>query len=501
MQVLVIDDSKAVRSILAKMLRELEFDVVEAANGQDALERLREIGSVDLATVNWNMPKMDGLEFIQMVRADPSFAQMKLLVVSGESAEATRDRALAEGANDYLEKPVTKSTLVKKLAELEIVAPAQSVTSGPSCSAERSDAPTVSSTPTLAAPLRVLIVDDSVVVRGVIASLLGEDPDLVVVATAADGRQALRKLPQAKPDVLLLDIEMPVMDGFETLKALRDRDSQLPVIMFSSLTERGAAATLDALLLGANDYVSKPGGTAMRDAEAGRRAIREELIPKIKQFGARQTPRATGADAPPAPAHGPMVRQRIDVVAVAVSTGGPKALSQLLPTFVSRCPVPVLIVQHMPPMFTSHLAKRLSSDFDMHVTEAQEGQQLEPGNVYIAPGGRHMCVKRFGSLVRVVLNNDPPVNACRPSADVLFHSVAKVYGAGSLSVVLTGMGNDGLAGCRRLHELGGRIVVQDEQTSVVWGMPGHVARAGLADKILPLDRLGAEIARRVSEQR
>jgi two-component system chemotaxis response regulator CheB len=193
----------------------------------------------------------------------------------------------------------------------------------------------------------------------------------------------------------------------------------------------------------------------------------------------------------------PSGKHRVDVVAIGVSTGGPKALSQLLPTFVPGCPVPILIVQHMPPSFTSHLADRLSREPDLPVLEGEDGRELEGGHAYIAPGGFHMQIKRVGERVLIQLNQDPPENACRPSADVLFRSVAAVYGPSSLTVVLTGMGDDGLRGCRQLRELGGLVLVQDEQSSVVWGMPGHVARAGLADDILPLDHLGAAISRRV----
>jgi two-component system chemotaxis response regulator CheB len=348
----------------------------------------------------------------------------------------------------------------------------------------------------------VLVVDDSVVVRGVISKLLGEDPNITVVGTAANGKIGLEQVSRLKPDVVLLDVEMPVMDGLEMLKQLRQSDPHLPVIMFSSLTERGAAVTLDALLLGANDYVSKPGGTGMKDADAGKRAIRQELIPKIKQFAAVSSKgSASTAAAVPVSARRAAEKQRIDVVAIGVSTGGPQALAQLLPQFVADCPVPILVVQHMPPMFTRHLAERLSAKFDLPVSEGEQGLELAPGHVYIAPGGYHMQISGAHRRRCIQLNSEPPENACRPAVDVLLRSVAENYGAASLTVILTGMGNDGMRGCRQLRELGGRIIVQDEPSSVVWGMPGHVARAGLADKILPLDELGAEIKRIVWENR
>ncbi len=524
MRVLVIDDSKPVRGILAKMFSELDFEVTLAANGREAIARLQEIEVPHLVTVNWNMPIMDGLEFIRTFRSDSRFAGLPLIVVSAESAQATVDRAMAAGANGFLVKPVTKQMMTAKLTKLGITLPQPRTSAQPSpadrpsqpqavpSSQAGSTAQTSPSVPsTRAAPqspssprsaIGVLIVDDSVVVRGVISSLLEQDRDIEVTGTAANGKIGLEKISRLNPDVVLLDIEMPTMNGLDMLKELRQRDPHLPVIMFSSLTERGAAATMDALLLGANDYVCKPGGTAMQDAEAGKQAIRQELIPKIKQFATARGKRpASKSAAVTKPVRRSVVQHRVDVVAIGVSTGGPQALAQLLPTFVPDCPVPILVVQHMPPMFTRHLASRLAGTFDLKVCEAEQGCQLQPGHVYIAPGGYHMQVERIDAGSRIRLNKDPPENACRPSVDTLLRSVAETYGAASLTVVLTGMGNDGTRGCRQLFELGGRIIVQDEQSSVVWGMPGHVAGQGLADKVLPLGQIGAEITRRVWAKR
>jgi two-component system chemotaxis response regulator CheB len=519
MRVLVIDDSRPVRGILAKMLRELDFDVTEAANGREAIERLREIDVPQLVTVNWNMPIMDGLEFIRAVRSDSRFDRLPLMVVSAESEQATVDRAMEAGATEFLVKPVTKQMMKEKLTSLGITPPQPRPSADPPQPDRQSPARTAPTPCTAAptprtlagrapaasrsAPIRVLIVDDSVVVRGVISSLIEEDREVEVAGTAANGKIGLEKISRLNPDVVLLDIEMPIMNGLEMLRELRKRDPRLPVIMFSSLTERGTAATLDALLLGANDYVPKPGGTSMRDAEAGKQAIRQELIPKLKQFAVahdkRLVPRA--AAVVPGSTHRPAIGQRVDVVAIGVSTGGPQALAELLPAFVPDCPVPILVVQHMPPPFTRHLAARLSEKLKLHVCEGEDGRELQQGHVYVAPGGFHMQIERNRGRSRIRLNKDPPENACRPSVDVLLRSVAETYGAASLTVVLTGMGNDGLRGCRALYELGGRIIVQDEQSSVVWGMPGHVAREGLADGILPLDDIGPEISRRVWEKR
>ncbi|HMD97493.1 MAG TPA: chemotaxis response regulator protein-glutamate methylesterase [Terriglobia bacterium] len=355
--------------------------------------------------------------------------------------------------------------------------------------------------------IRILVVDDSVVVRRLLTDALAADPSLEVVGAAADGRIALARISQLNPDVVTLDVEMPEMDGLEALAAIRKSWARLPVIMFSTVTERGAAATLDALSLGANDYVTKPSNVGGATAAMAR--IREELIPKIKIHcgavgGAAQVPSAIPAQASvtrsialTAPRRG----CRVEIVAIGVSTGGPNALAELIPQLPAHLPVPVVIVQHMPPIFTKFLAERLASKSQISVEEGSPNQAVEPGHAWLAPGNFHMILKREGSVVRIETHQGPPENSCRPAVDVLFRSVAASYGAGALGVVMTGMGQDGLRGCECIREQGGRVIVQDEATSVVWGMPGFVAHAGLADKVLPLGQMAEEIARRVREFR
>jgi two-component system chemotaxis response regulator CheB len=339
--------------------------------------------------------------------------------------------------------------------------------------------------------IRVLIVDDAVVFRRAVAEELSADPALEVVGTAANGRIALAKLPQINPDLVVLDVEMPELDGLATLRELRKSYPKLPVIMFSALTERGADATLDALALGATDYFAKPSG----GLDASLRVIRDELIPEIKALCRRPVIPAQAAATPSSPpAAGP---RRVDVVAVGTSTGGPNALAELFAGIPADFPVPILIVQHMPPMFTKLLAERLSARFPIKVEEGRPGGFLRPGHAWIAPGNHHLAVAADGVGVRVLLNQDPPENSCRPAADVLFRSVARTFGPTALAVVLTGMGQDGLRGCEAIRGAGGQVLVQDEPTSVVWGMPGFVARAGLADRVLPLVMLAPEIVRRV----
>jgi two-component system chemotaxis response regulator CheB len=363
--------------------------------------------------------------------------------------------------------------------------------------------------------LRVLVVDDSVVVRRLVADALASDPGIEVIGTAANGRIALSKLTQLQPDAVTLDIEMPELDGLGTLRELRKTHPKLPVVMFSTLTERGAAATLDALSLGANDYVTKPSNTGSVTASLER--IREELVPKLKALcpglgvvlgagraAAGPIARVTTPAAPRPPAvrrtpDGPPAR--VDLVAIGVSTGGPNALADLVPALPAALPVPVVIVQHMPPVFTRLLAERLDARSGLRVAEATEGAVLQPGTVWIAPGDSHMLVQRRGASRVLHLDDGPQENSCRPAVDPLFRSAVASYGAGVLGVVMTGMGQDGLRGAEVVVDAGGRVLTQDEESSVVWGMPGFVTNAGLADKVLPLADLPHEIARRLAAGR
>ncbi len=350
------------------------------------------------------------------------------------------------------------------------------------------------------ARIRVLVVDDSVVIRRVVSEELNRDPDLEVVGTASNGRIALARLPDLSPQVVVLDLEMPELDGLDTLAALRKTYPRLPVIMFSSQTERGAAATLDALARGASDYCTKPSSDG--GLEDSLRILRESLIPKIKALCAPEPAFEIPSPDKTAPApRRPGRLARVECLAIGASTGGPNALAELFAGLPADLPVPVLIVQHMPPMFTRLLAARLSAEHALKVEEAVSGTPVRPGQAWIAPGDYHLIVS--GSLLphRLLLNQGPPENSCRPAVDVLFRSVARVYGAGCLGVILTGMGQDGLRGCEAIREAGGQVLAQDEATSVVWGMPGYVTRAGLANRVLPLSLLASEIRSRVAARR
>ncbi len=346
---------------------------------------------------------------------------------------------------------------------------------------------------------RVLIVDDAVVVRRILSEALARDPDLEVAGTASNGRFALAKFPTLKPDIVLLDIEMPEMDGLETVRQLRKIDARVPIIMFSTLTEHGASATLEALALGATDYVTKPSN---RDMAQTLETVSGELIPRIRALC--HLPGAYAAVVPKLPPPSPLAWKPrlltpVQVVAIGVSTGGPDALARLLPSLPADLPVPIVIAQHMPPIFTALLAARLAAKSAVPVRECVSGEALEPGSAVLAPGDFHMVIAQE-DVTRLRVHQEARENFCRPSVDVLFRSVAKVYGGRALAVILTGMGQDGLKGCETLRAAGARIYVQDEASSVVWGMPGFVARSGLADKILPLDQIGSEIVRATTLQ-
>jgi two-component system chemotaxis response regulator CheB len=358
------------------------------------------------------------------------------------------------------------------------------------------------------AQIQIMIVDDSVVVRKALTTVLSTDPDLAIAGWASNGRLALAKLQTLRPDIILLDIEMPEMNGLETIPEIRKILPHTPIIMFSTLTERGAEATLDALALGASDYVAKPSNQNMA---ATAEAIHRDLVPKIKALchfpaahqkpGSGSSPSAALPKKPEVRLHTASVHSSLlKIIAIGVSTGGPDALAKLLPSFPANFPLPVVIAQHMPAVFTTLLAKRLGTKCALPVCEAQPGDLLRPSCIWIAPGDYHMVVQEEDRHMRIATHQGPRENFCRPSVDVLFRSVAARFGASALGVILTGMGQDGLKGCEALSVAGASVIVQDEASSVVWGMPGFVARAGLAEKILPLDQICGEITRRVSGQ-
>jgi two-component system chemotaxis response regulator CheB len=414
--------------------------------------------------------------------------------------------------------------------------------------------------------ISVLVVDDSVVIRRLITDALSEDSGIHVVGTAPNGKVALTKIEQLQPDLVTLDVEMPIMDGVATLRAIRVSYPFLPVIMFSTLTATGASATLDALAAGANDYVTKPAN--MGSIAESIRSVREQIIPRIHalygnnkgdRLGIRPAGGGSVAGGPPArplpnyaaptagglsgltrplPTTSPTIRpvttpstritpppvvstaasgssrpastapahpvrtagprsERVDILAVGCSTGGPDALTRVLRSLPGDFAVPIVVVQHMPPVFTKMFAERLDRTCALTVVEAEMDMPLRSGTVYIAPGDLHLEVARRGADVVTKLHAGSPENFCRPAVDVLFRSVARAYAGSAIALILTGMGQDGKRGAEQLRGTGAEIVAQDEASSVVWGMPGAVTNAGLAHAVLPLDDIAGHLVSRV----
>ena len=333
-----------------------------------------------------------------------------------------------------------------------------------------------------------------------LSEILAADPDIEVAGIANDGATALKMIDELDPDVVTLDVEMPGMNGLDVLVAIRaNKTKKIPVIMFSALTQRAASITLDALARGATDYVTKPANTG--SLEASIEHVQTQLLPKVKGLAPLRGGRLKPALGKPAPKPDKKRREVPLIVGIASSTGGPNALVDLLSGFARPPSVPMVITQHMPPVFTNLLADRLRAIGKLSVIEAAEGDVILPGKVYLAPGDHHLTVVREGTTLRARLDHGPQENFCRPAADVMFRSLATTFGGQVLAVVLTGMGQDGLRGCEALHALGASVIAQDEASSVVWGMPGAVVRAGIADEVLPLTEIAGTIARRVSAER
>src|SRR3954470_4090876 len=374
-----------------------------------------------------------------------------------------------------------------------------------------------------AGPLRVMVVDDSVVIRGLISRWIGAEHDMEVAASLRTGLEAVNQIERINPDVAVLDIEMPELDGISALPQLLAKKRDLVIIMASTLTRRNAEISFKALSLGAADYIPKPEST--REASAAD-IFHHDLIQKIRHLGARLRRKPAVASPPLAPAspapaaRGPIVArpaaapavhapssssvlstrpfstQAPKVLLIGSSTGGPQALMALvaeLGPVIDR--VPVLITQHMPPTFTTILAEHLARTSRKPAAEAVDGEPVKPGRIYLAPGGKHMRVVRSGADVAIALDDGPAVNFCKPAVDPLFTSAIDIWHGAILSVILTGMGSDGMRGGKDIVAAGGSVIAQDEASSVVWGMPGAAANAGICAAILPLNQIGSRVNR------
>ena len=354
--------------------------------------------------------------------------------------------------------------------------------------------------------VRALVVEESVVSRLILSAMLESDPAIEVVGTASTGALALGRILETNPDVVTFDVETPDREGLRALQAIRRAHPELPVIVTGERTSRAAATTMEALALGAVDCVAKP--APLDGVHERPTAFRQELVAKVVGVGSALWPGRqlalsclSRAPAPPYAQRSGRPPGPVDVVAIGSSTGGPLALAALLSALPAGLRVPVVAVQHLPPIYTGALAARLDASTRHAVREASAGEVVAPGTVWIAPGNYHMATRRIGARVRIALHQAPPINASRPSVDVLFDSVAEAYGDRVLAVVLTGMGSDGLRGAERIRRSGGQVIVQDEATSVLWGTAGRIAEAGLADAVLGLDEIPREMAERLGVRR
>ena len=349
--------------------------------------------------------------------------------------------------------------------------------------------------------VNLLIVDDSRLFRSALEEALRGQPGVSVVGSVFSGRKAIEFIRKTPPDLVTLDVEMPEMDGLETLAQIQALNESRPasppvgVIMVSAFTRRGEQVTINALQAGAFDFVAKPSGES---SQASLSALRDELMLKIRAWIISRRGRGIvpTAAAPVAPVRAPAIaRVRVRAVTIGASTGGPRALSDLLPALCNAVgELPILIVQHMPAGFTRTLAESLARQTGRKVVEATDGMPLKPSTVYVAPGGKHMVLRGPGASPVVALNEQPPENGCRPSADVLFRSAAAVLGSEVIALILTGMGRDGTAGLGAIRRAGGHVIAQDEATSVVWGMPGSAVEAGAVDDVRPLDQIASTTA-------
>ena len=351
-------------------------------------------------------------------------------------------------------------------------------------------------------PCRVMIVDDSAVIRGLLSRALEEDPHVAIVASVGNGQMAVNEVGRREIDVVVLDIEMPVMDGLTALPKLLQKKPKLQVIVASTLTRKNAEISLKALRMGAADYVTKPSARSELHAADG---FRRELCEKVKALGikargtalsARSAPvsgkaaaPATKSKPPAPPLRSAGVSLSPQILAIGSSTGGPQALFKVLGGLKDDLDIPVMVTQHMPATFTTLLAEHVNRVTGLPCSEAADGMQIKPGHVYIAPGDYHMTLDAATAIRTIRLNQDAPENFCRPSVDPMLRSLSKIYGARLLIVILTGMGSDGMRGSETAVQSGARVIAQDEATSVVWGMPGAVAQRGICSAILPLDEI------------
>jgi len=455
------------------VLEEIGHEVLEADNGEHALERLDAESAVDLVLTDWDMPVMNGVTLLRSLRSHADHYALPVVMVTQNARPENVREAMVAGATGYITKPFSRNSILEKLTAL---------------GCEIHPAPDRH---------RVLVVDDAAVVRRMLAQRIESDPELELAGVAKDGQAALAFVDSDCPDIVVLDVEMPGMDGLETLARMRARYHHLPVVMYSVLTERGARETLEALSRGAVDYVTKP--QAVNSPEEAAQQIDGGLLAKVKAICGEQRLRArpTVIAAPPQP---PVSDAKTELITIAASTGGPDALLGMLSQLPATFPIPIVVAQHMPPIFTEHFARRLDRDIALPVREAHHNDRIEGGGVWILPGGKASTLD-LDWQVPVIHVSDVLDRGPNPSADRLFRSAARIRGPGVLAIVMTGMGRDGMLGSAAIATAKGRVLVQDCASSVVSSMPHAVIESGVAEQELPPDALGRELLRSAQSHR
>lgn len=492
-KVLVVDDSAFVTTAVSRKLEaDPEIEVVGVArDGMEAVEKVKSL-KPNVVTMDVVMPRMDGLTALGQIMSECPTPVVMLSALTDEGAESTI-KALQLGAVDFFLKASALSPSGDDSATGELInkikLAARAYVPG-----SKAAAPTQKKE-----RIKVLVVDDSAFVTTSISKRLEADPDIEVVGVARDGAEAVAKVKSLSPAVVTLDIVMPGMDGLAALEQIM-AECPTPVVMLSALTADGTEATIRALELGAVDFFLKVSALTPTGNDGAGTALIDKikLAAKVKISRPKTAAGARADQLQKARASGARHASMDSVLVIGSSTGGPKALMQVIPALPDDIPAPILVVQHMPPVFTRSLAERLNQASELEVKEAEEGDSIRPGRALIAPGDFHMTVAK-GDEIR--LNQQPAVCGVRPSVDVLMESVAKVYGASSLGVVLTGMGTDGTRGASLIKAVGGKILAEAESTCAVYGMPMSVAKAGYADKVVPVHRMASEIMKMCQEKR
>jgi two-component system chemotaxis response regulator CheB len=487
MKALIIEDSAIDGTLLKRMLLSFGIESIIKKNALEACETLCADTSLTLVFIDITLNNESGFVVLETINKMSDRDRLRSVMFTSSNQMSDIQKSLSLGALEFIVKPISPAILRDKLTILGIptsVAPSQT-------SEIENKVHNKSASP-IPEKFKVLVVDDASTVRTILRKRINEDPRLTVVGAAPEGKTALEMIQHLKPDIITLDIEMPILDGMSTLKALKAAHVNVPVIMCSSLTTHGASIALEAMDLGASDYIAKP--TSSVEGGQDWNSLGSELVDKLAALCEAQVSRSQTSVTPKPRATTSALHTSYDILLVGSSTGGPVALQKFLSTLAKNLTVPTVIVQHMPVLFTQLLAQRLSLQTGHDVREVKDKETLSPGVVYLAPGGFHIELRESKDSTQVITTQDPLKHGCRPSVDVCFSSLLTLSPKKALIVMLTGMGKDGAESTKLLHDRGATVIAQDKATSTVWGMPRAVVEAGAADYILPLDAIGIKVS-------